>query len=189
MKTQWFVTAIILVGFFAVALVIWLLLRWLRPGNGKRPSGVLTGVTVFLAASVAAVALLLALEVRRQWIPNPRTTRQTLRSGRHIDVVWQGVRRSNDPTWVMEYRTRISMMKGRRFMLPIWREAIELSKELPEQATQSGVARVSLRPVSFDHEVWFDGFRPVVLSRQSAAFDFSKKPDGTWKQIDGWQEQ
>ena len=183
----WFVTAVGLVMLVVLALGIWIVLRWFRPGDQKRPSGVLAGVAAFLVASVAAVVLILAWTIYRGWFPNPSTTRQTLRSGHQVDVVWQGVRRNGEPTWVMEYRTWISM-KERRYMLPIWREATELSKELPEEAERSGVASVWLQPVSFDHEIRFDGFRPVVLSRMSTTFMFSKKSDGTWEQSGGWRE-
>jgi hypothetical protein len=121
-------------------------------------------------------------------VPNPPTIRQTLRSGRQVDVVWQGVHKTDEPTWAIEYRTRIPM-KGTRNMREIHREALGLWKELREEAERAGVDKASLWPVSFDHELRFDGLRPVVLGRTSTAFAFARKPDGTWSQISGWEER
>jgi hypothetical protein len=187
MKPQLFFAIAAVVLLSGMALGSWTLFRWFRPEQRKRPAGVLVALLSLLAASAVSIALFFVWSVSRQWVPNPSTTRLTLPSGHQVEVVWQGVRQIHEPTWVIEYRTYVSMAKGEHWGPPLWREAKDILKELPDAALQSGVARVRLWPQSFDHEVWLDGFRTIVVSGNATAFDFTKKPDGTWEQVGGWR--
>jgi len=61
---QWFTSAfggLILIG--GIAFSVWILRRWLRPGNVKRPSGVIVGIVAFLLASILVVLVVLGWQV------------------------------------------------------------------------------------------------------------------------------
>ena len=179
MKLQWFVMAIGLVLLWS----LWVLVRWFRSGDRKRSSGVISGVAAFLVVCIV-VGLVLGWQtggVIRGL--NSQTTRQTLRSGREVEVVWKGLL---GPVWIMEYRTRIS----KRDQQELQSEADEIWKGVREEAEHARAEKARLSPVDFTSEIRFDGIRPVILKGlPTGTFILSRRPDGTWKKIHGWRPQ
>jgi predicted PurR-regulated permease PerM len=61
---QWFTSifgGLILIG--GIAFSLWVLRRWLRPGNVQRPSGVIVGIVAFLLAWILVVLVILGWQV------------------------------------------------------------------------------------------------------------------------------
>ena len=46
-----------------IAFSLWMLRRWLRPGNLERPAGVIVGAVAFLLVSILVVLLVLGWQV------------------------------------------------------------------------------------------------------------------------------
>jgi hypothetical protein len=179
MNLQWFLTAL---G-FALLWGLWTVVRWFRSGGRKRPSGALTGVAALL---VVCIAVGLVLGWRTAGIIrglNSDTTRQTLGSGREIEVVSKTLL---GPVWILEYRTRIP----KRNQLELLSEADEIWKGVRQEAEHARAEQARLSPVYFTSELRFDGIRPVILKNlPTGMFILSRRPDGTWKKVRGWPSQ
>jgi hypothetical protein len=132
----------------------------------------------------AAIALGAILLLGIGWValgflqlPNPRTTLVTLKSGRHVDVIWSGVVSRPTPTWVFEYRTRIAFADLKRLR----HEAEAIWPDIREQADRAGQSKASLCPINFSRELRFSGWRPVVIGQRMTSVSFEKIAGGTWK--------
>lgn len=112
-------------------------------------------------------------------MPNPQTKHVRLRSGREVDVVWSGPLNGSKPKWIFEYRTRVPIRDHDRLQ----HEVEALWHDIENQADQAGLPRAAVWPVSFDTEVRFNGWKPVIFRQLSTQFGFEKNADGVWKQV------
>ena len=174
MKLEWAVAVLSL----ALLWSVWVIWRRFVPGRRKRPSAATAGVAALLIVCVVAgisrlgrVSGIYGLE---------HTTRQTLRSGRELEVVSKQLR---GRVWILEYRTRIPRRRHRK----LEGEAEEVWKGIREEAEKAGATEAQLFPVDFSSELRFAGLRPVIVSNiSSGVLILAKSPDGTWKMIHGW---
>ena len=114
---------------------------------------------------------------------DPPTTVRTLHSGLKVEVVSMRVIDGPDPTWVIEYRTRIPLSERLRLQC----EALSLWDELRTEADGAGVKQAGVWPNNFRRELRFDGWKPVVLSHMSTAFSLKKDDTGSWVRSGGWE--
>ena len=115
-------------------------------------------------------------------VSDPPTTTRVLPSGRQIEVISVGVVGDADGRWVLEYRTLLPITPHERLQCEV--EAIW--SDVKGEAENAGVRRAGIWPTSFDHELRWVGWRPVMLGQMMTAFSLERDGQGGWRKAGGW---
>jgi len=122
------------------------------------------------------------LVVEAGCVADPPTTQRILPSGRVLEVVHAGLIDGDSASWVLEYRTHLPMTDRRALQC----EVVALWPEFRDEATSSGASGAQVWPTTFDRQLKFDGWRPVLLSHHSTAFTFGRDDAGAFVAKGGW---
>jgi hypothetical protein len=112
-----------------------------------------------------------------------RTTRETLPSGREIDVIHKGMVDETLGWWMLSYRTQIPLSDRERLEA----EVIALWADIQPEVEGLGVKRASIWP-TYIKRVDFIGWRPVFGSEYSTGYSLERDAGGTWVKSGAWSD-
>ena len=116
-------------------------------------------------------------------VPERPTTRETLPSGRQVDVIHKGMVDEELGWWMLSYRTQIPLSDRGKLEA----EVTALWSDIQPEVERLGVKRASIWP-TYIKRVDFIGWRPVLGSAYSTGYSLERDAAGAWVKSGAWDD-